>query len=168
MAQKELFNKTASTMMGLCFRYAKNTEDAEDILQNGYIKVFKNINNFQEKGSFEGWIKKIMVNTAITFYTQKKNAPFFLEIEEIQEIPVQEDYSIIKNMEYKELLKLVQSLPEKYRIVFNLFAIEGYSHPEIAELLNITENTSKSQLFRAREILKSKIQTWEEETYVTR
>lgn len=165
-AQKELFNRTAQTMLGLCYRYAKNTEDAEDILQNGYIKVFKNLHSFKQNGSFEGWIKKIMINTAITYYRQSKNDPYTTDYTEIENSMSSNDFSIIQTMEYQELLELVQSLPEKYRLVFNLYLIEGYSHQEIADLLEISENTSKSQLFRAREILKNKILKREEETYV--
>ncbi|MBE2246317.1 MAG: sigma-70 family RNA polymerase sigma factor [Candidatus Competibacteraceae bacterium] len=145
----------ASKMYGVCLRYAKDTTEAEDILQDGFIKVFQHMGSFKHEGSFEGWVRRIMVNTALERF-RKKN-PL---------ITVSEVYPIAKNMKYDdiesnmsaaELMQLVQKLSPGYRTVFNLYAIEGYSHQEIADMLGISEGTSKSQLARARAVLQEEV-----------
>ena len=139
--------------MAVCRRYVKTTEDAEEILSNGFVKVFNNISSFEGKGSFEGWMRRIMVNEALNFIRYKKN--LFVEsedewIENTYEDPASED-------DAREVLALIDGLPIGYRTVFNLFAIEGYPHKEIAQMLGITESTSKSQLSKARKMLQEKI-----------
>lgn len=164
-AQEMLYQLTCSKMLGLCLRYANTTFEAEDILQIGYVKVFTKIADFQGKGSFEGWIRRIMVNTAISHYRQNRNGVETIHIEEHHETENGGSALDLDHMEYSDLIKLVQQLPDGFRMVFNLYALEGYSHKEIAGMLNIQESTSKSQLSRAREWLRKKIKAWEENTY---
>lgn len=142
-------------MFVVCLRYAQTTLEAEDILQNGFIKVFTKNHLYDGKGSLEGWVKRIMVNTAIESYRQSKNN-FTDSIQEQHENTVH-SYFTSDNTSYKDLLKIIKELPLGYRTVFNLYAIEGYSHKEIAEMLNISEGNSKSQLSRARQVLQQKL-----------
>ena len=154
-AQENLYKTLASRMMGICMRYAKDTFEAEDVLQMGFVKVFQKISDFRGEGSFEGWIRRIMVNTAIESYRKNLRNLNLVDIEEVYDQPQNTfDMSVL---ELKDLLKLVQQLPNGYRLVFNLYVIQGYSHKEIAKQLGITEGASKSQLSRARAILKEKI-----------
>lgn len=152
-AQHALYMLFASKMYGVCLRYYPNKDIANDILQDGFIKVFNNIKSFKFQGSVEGWIRRIMVNTALEYHRKKKDS---------QEVDIDSAflYSInnftIDN-DYKLLLSIVASLPKQYQLVFNLYAIEGYSHAEIAKELNISESTSKSNYSRARAILKKKV-----------
>jgi RNA polymerase sigma-70 factor (ECF subfamily) len=156
VAQELLYRRYASKMFGVCLRYASNKMEAEDILQEGFIKVFANLKNYRGEGSFEGWIRKTMVNTAINHY--RKNLRYFQNID-IESVDIHDtfDKNGLSSLTEEELLKLVQELPQGYRMVFNLYVIEGYSHKEIAEQLNISENTSKSQLSRARGVLQAKV-----------
>lgn len=137
-------------MFSICLRYAENKEDAQDILQDGFVKVFKKVNTFKHKGSFEGWIRRIMVHTAIEHY-RKRSKYFMVDINEAHEQSF--DADALVNLSTAEIIKLVQELPAGYRTVFNLFVIEGYAHQEIADMLNISEGTSKSQLSRAKKML---------------
>jgi len=148
-AQKKLFEQHAPKMLGVCRQYVKDIHHAEDLMLQGFLKVFKNLDKFKHAGSFEGWIRKIMVNTCIS-YLRKKNVLMLSD----------EDYVFndvatvsLENTAVEDIQKLIDVLPEGYKIVFNLFAIEGYKHSEIAEKLKISENTSKSQLFKARKLL---------------
>lgn len=152
--QKKLYDVLAGKMMFVCFRYCKNRDDAEDILQEGFIKVFKHIDTFKFEGSFEGWVRRIIVNTAIDFITQQKQKHLFDDIENVSNHPESES-DAVSQMNEKDLLKLLCLLPDGYRTVFNLFAIEGYSHKEIAVMLKISEGTSKSQLSKAKAQLKN-------------
>lgn len=155
-AQKSLFEHFAGRMMSLCHRYAKDKQEAEDILQEGFIKVFKNLKNYKGKGSFEGWIRTIIVNTALN----KRSKLSFTREKSVEEAELYEEGyepSIISKLSADEILKIINKLPEGYKIVFNLYAIEGYSHKDIAELLGIEEGTSRSQLAKARKMLKEKI-----------
>ena len=147
--QKLLYQKFAGKMLSLCFRYFKNREEAEDVLQDGFVKIFKNINKFQGTGSFEGWIKRIMVNTALEELRKKKRGFITQDIDDmyIQPESVDKTDSPINT---KDLINYIQRLPDGYKLVFNLFVIEGYSHAEISQMLNINEGTSKSQLSKAR------------------
>jgi len=154
-AQELLYRRYASKMLGVCLRYSKNRMEAEDILQEGYIKVFKNLSSYKFDGSFEGWVRRIMVNTAINFYRSSIKYVQSLDDEMITDKDMP-NVSMNDMLSTKELLKLIQELPEGYRVVFNMFAIEGYSHKEIAETLDISESTSKSQLSRARVALQNK------------
>ena len=152
--QQQVFRLYAGKMMAVCLRYTRHHMEAEDIMQDAFIKVFDNISKFQFKGSFEGWIRRIVVNTALKNYSKKSFQKEHIGIEQYPEIPL--DPNIYSDLYEEELLKLVEKLPDGYRLVFNLYVIEGYSHKEIAELLNIQESTSRSQLVKARKLL----QTW--------
>jgi len=158
-ALTELYKRFSSKMYGLCLRYAKNKMDAQDLLHDGFVKVLEGIKTFRSEGSLEGWLKKIMINTAINFY-KKKYAVIFYDIEEADENVIFDD-DLISKFSANDLLSVIQELPEGYRLVFNLFAIEGYKHNEIAEILNISENTSKTQLMKARCILMNKIKKFD-------
>lgn len=153
--QKYLFDQVSGKMMTVCLRYARNRADAEDILQEAFILLFKNIGKFQGTGSFEGWMRRIFVNTALKKYQRKR---FEKERPGIDHIPEPElDASAISNLSEQEIIKLIQELPEGYRVVFNMFAIEGYSHKEIADTLKINEATSRTQLLKARKQLQRKL-----------
>ena len=155
--QKLLYEKHSPKMYALCLRYAGNSDDAQDILQDGFIKVFGNIDRFKGTGSFEGWVRRIMVNTAIEHF-RKKNTTHV--IDEKKENKLADDQpSIFSQLEAKDLLEMIKKLPPGYRTVFNLFAIEGYTHKEIALMMNITEGTSKSQYARAKIWLQEEIRS---------
>jgi RNA polymerase sigma-70 factor (ECF subfamily) len=142
-------------MFGTCLRYAGNYEDAQDILQEGFIKVFEKINQFAFKGAFEGWIRRIMVNTALEKYRVHYR---HMITEENAALPATEKAEdITAEMEARELVNIIQELTPRYRVVFNMYALDGYSHKEISEMLNISEGTSKSNLSRARTILQEKV-----------
>jgi RNA polymerase sigma factor (sigma-70 family) len=155
-SQKILYKRFASKMLGVCMRYTHNKEEAEDLLQEGFIKVFRSIPQFTGSGSFEGWIRKIMVNTALESMRKRK---IEFSAEDIQDLSNehQNDAEVMSKIGLKDLLGMIQQLSPGYQAVFNLYAIEGYQHKEIAELLGISEGTSKSQLARARIILQDKI-----------
>jgi len=154
-AQQELYNMFKSKMFGICLRYAGNYDDAQDILQEGFVKVFEKISQFGFKGAFEGWIRKIMVNTALEKYRlHYRQVPMS---ENVTEIDYAQENDIVADIDIQELVKIIQELSPRYRIVFNLYALEGYSHKEISDMLQITEGTSKSNLSRARTILQEKV-----------
>jgi len=153
--QRILYEKFSAKMYALCIRYADNVDDAQDILQDGFVKVFGNIGKFKGSGSFEGWIRRIMVNTAIEHF-RKKN--ILQAIDEKTENQLADEHSNIFNLlETKELLEIIKSMPAGYRTVFNLYAVEGYTHKEIAAMMNLNEGTSKSQYARAKSWLQEKI-----------
>lgn len=154
-AQRELYDMFKSKMFGVCLRYAGNYHDAEDIMQEGFIKVFEKIRQFSYKGAFEGWIRKIMVNTALEKYRMHFQTVSIQD--NLAEIDQGLETSLSGNIEVNELMRIIQELTPRYRVVFNLFALEGYSHREISEMLQITEGTSKSNLSRARAILQEKV-----------
>ncbi len=156
LAQNELYRRFAGKMMGVCMRYAKNRDDAKDILQDAFVRVYLNLKSYRGQGSFEGWIKRIMINTAIKHY--RKNLKFIGNTDIEAAYDVGFDNGIISKMAVNELMGLVQKLPDGYRTIFNLYAIEGYQHNEIGELLGISEGTSKSQLARSRNYLIKLIQ----------
>lgn len=161
-AQEALYRQLSSTMLGICMRYASDRSEAEDILQMGFIKVFQKIGEFRMEGSFEGWIKRIMVNTAIENYRKNLRTLTAVSLDEAAEAGQTVN---LNSLEVQDLLKIIQELPNGFRLVFNLYAIEGYSHKEIADQLGISEGGSKSQLSRARAILKEKIRQMEEICY---
>jgi RNA polymerase sigma factor (sigma-70 family) len=157
-AQKELYEMFKSTMFGICLRYAGDYNDAQDILQDGFLKVFEKVHQFQFKGSFNGWIRKIMVNTALEKFRTRYQ---IININDsIKEVDRKVNSDASTELTVKELYKIIQELSPKYRMVFNLYAIEGYSHKEISQMLNISEGTSKSNLSRARVILQEKIKKY--------
>ena len=160
-AQNKLYKKFAPSLLSLCMRYARNREEAEDVLQEGFIKVFLNIMNFRGEGSFEGWMKRIMVNTAITHNKQTLKHHFHADISEIEETHLVEEEEKTEENIVKiptgKLLEMIQQLPVGYNTVFNLYVFENYTHKEIADLLGVSVNTSKSQLSKARKHLTSRI-----------
>ncbi len=155
--QNALYNRLSPKMMAVCFRYSRSREDAEDTLIEGFVKVFENLEQFKNLGSFEGWVRKIIVNTAIAKF--KKANPFgvIVNIENIQN-SISSDATIFETMNAKVLMDMIQKLPPAYQIVFNLYSFEGMKHKEIAEQLGISEGTSKSNLFDARAILKKMVE----------
>lgn len=155
--QKELFTRYAGHMLGVCQRYARNTADAEDILQDAFIKVFNKMGQFKFEGSFEGWIRRIVVNTALKKYSLIRYEKEFTgyEISENQE--TLSDPTAYSHLTEKDLLVLINSLPDGYRLIFNLYVIEGYQHEEIATMLGIQPGTSRSQLVKARTMLQKQI-----------
>lgn len=156
-AQKYLFDRYSRVMTGVCMRYADRYEEAQDIVQDGFVKVFTKIKSFTGSGSLEGWIRRIMVNTALDHLRKIKAERFNYSIDEVEN-SIKEDQMIEASMQADDLLKLIKQLPLGYRTVFNLYAIEGYTHKEIAEELGISENTSKSQYSRARTLLQKKLE----------
>ena len=157
-AQKLMYEKYSSLLLGVCMRYTKDIFEAEDILQEGFIKVFTRIKQYEGKGSFIGWLRKIMVNTAITYYHKNIRYKNQQDLSEIEEIIGVEDAFLQFDFTHEELLNTIQDLPSGYKMVFNLYAIEGYKHKEIAEMLGIDENTSKSQYSRARKLIQKKLE----------
>ena len=155
-AQELLYKHFASKMLGVCFRYATDRMEAEDMLQNGFIKVFQKIGDFRSEGSFEGWIRRIMVHSSIEYYRKHHKMMQLVDLENAANETSVSPLATAK-LEAKDLMVLIQQLSPGYRIVFNLFAIEGYSHKEIASITGISEGASKSQLSRARTLLKQQI-----------
>lgn len=149
--QHELYNRYAPKMYGVCLRYASNAEEAEDILQEGFIKIFNKISSYRGEGSFEGWMRRIFVNTAIEHFRKKTHLQPITETEE--NIFEGKYLSILDSLAEKDIIQLVQQLSPGYRTVFNMYVVEGYTHKQIGELLGISEGTSKSQLSRAKMIL---------------
>lgn len=163
--QELLYKQTASKMLPVCMRYAKDRMEAEDSLQMGYIRIFQKITEYRGDGSFEGWMRRIMVNTAIESYRKNIKSLNVLPIDDAFEQPSTGfDFN---RLGMQDLMKIIQNLADGYRMVFNMYAIEGYSHKEIAEMLGITEGASKSQLSRARAILKQEIIKMEGINYAT-
>jgi RNA polymerase sigma factor (sigma-70 family) len=154
-AQKLLYEQYSRTMFGICLRYSNTYDEAKDILQDGFVKVFTKMGQFGFQGSFEGWMKRIFVNTALEYYRSNKNHMYHEDVNMAYDQPYH-DHTIDK-ISQKEILDILQSLAPGYRNVLNLYIIEGYSHAEIAEMLQINEGTSKSQLSRARVILQQAI-----------
>jgi len=162
--QKLLYDRYSPTMLGICLRYSKSSEEAEDIMQDGFIKVFKYIESFRRQGSFEGWIKRIMVNTALNYY-HKSRKNLHKNIEDINENKILDlDDGPPKKLPFTqmEMLEAIRSLPEGYGVIFNLYVFEKYKHREIAEMLKISVNTSKSQLSKARNYLQRELATMAE------
>ena len=141
-------------MLGVCRRYVKSIEEAEEVLSNGFVKVFTKIDSFKDEGSFEGWVRRIMVRESINYIRYQRN--IFVDMKP-EWIPEQGHSPIQDEIEASALIEVIDELPMGYKTVFNLFAIEGYSHKEIGDMLNINENTSKSQLSKARKYLKERV-----------
>jgi len=153
--QEELYKIFAPRMFTICMRYASCYQEAEDLLQEGFIKAFGNIDRFRNEGSFEGWMKRIFINTAIEGYRKTHQNNYTMEVEDMKNDLVQQDD--FHQLSAADLLRMVQALSPGYRTVFNLYAIEGYSHLEISEMLGISVGTSKSQLARARYLLQKMV-----------
>jgi RNA polymerase sigma-70 factor (ECF subfamily) len=155
-AQEKLYRMFAPKMFGVCLRYAKDRTEAEDNLQDGFVNVFSNLKKFRHEGSFEGWVRRIMVNVSLGKYRKQH---ILYPVEDVGKYETQSfNGDILEKISADELINLIQELPPRYRMVFNLFVMEGLSHQEIAEAMKIAEGTSKSNLARARDILKRKVE----------
>lgn len=155
-AFEQLFLMYAGKMMTVCRRYASSHSEAEDLLQEGFLRVYQNLGSFEFKGSFEGWVRKIMVNTALRQKISKEKISLVAQ-SEVNEYEKVQEPDALSMLSEEEILKLIEEMPTGYKIVFNLNIIEGYSHKEIASLLGIEEGTSRSQLVKARRLLQSKL-----------
>lgn len=155
-SQELLYKTTAPKMLAICMRYAKDQFEAEDMMQTAFVKVFKKLADYRNEGSFEGWMRRIMVNTSIEFYRKNLRSLNVVDIDETYDHQASVSFDM-SSINVKDLMRLIQNLSNGYRMVFNMYAIEGYSHKEIAEQLGITEGASKSQLSRARAILKEQV-----------
>jgi len=154
-AQKKIYDLLATKLFAVCLKYSRNYQEAQDNLQDSFIKIFDHIDQYKFKGSFEGWCKRITINTALARYRKHDVYELFNQ----DQLTEQEDtLEEEENLSLQFLLKIVQELPNRYRLVFNLYVLDGYSHKAIAEMLDISEGTSKSNLARGRKILKEKIQ----------
>ncbi len=154
-SQEALYKRFAAAMYGICLQYASNEEDAQDIMQEGFVKVFRKLDQLKNPAAFPGWIRRVMVNTALEKYRSQVHLQRIDDV--IEEADTAMDNEIFENLTCQELVGVIQTLTPKYRMVFNLFAIEGYSHKEISDELGISVGTSKSNLSRARAILQDKI-----------
>ena len=155
--QEALYNKFSPKMYGVCLRYSGNNEDASDLLQEGFIKIFRNLSKYRGEGSFEGWIRRIFVNTSIEHFRKKVN---LYNVTEAQENTMEDkEWNVLESLAEKDIIRLINSLSPGYRAVFNMHVVEGYSHKEIADTLGINEGTSKSQLARAKMVLKKMVET---------
>ncbi len=153
--QELLYHRFSPKMYSVCLRYSGNTDDAQDLLQEGFIKVFKNLTKFRADGSFEGWVRRIFVNTSIEHYRRKVN---MYSVTETHDLTIEDKEStVLDNLAEKDIIAMIHELSPGYRAVFNLHVIEGYSHKEIADMLGINEGTSKSQLARAKSVLKKMV-----------
>lgn len=162
-SQRALYDRYCRKMLVVCLRYSKTTAEAEDILQEGFVKVFNGLKDFRQESKLETWITRIMVNTALN--AQRKKL-YLYPMVDVQEIDLPEEELSISGIHFTQLLEMIQALPQGCQIVFNLFAIEGYSHKEIAEQLGISEGTSKSQFARAKSLLQKRLA--KESTYYER
>ncbi len=156
-AQRLLFDRFSGKMMTVCLRYTKDLHEAEDVLQEGFVKIFNKLPDFKMEGSLEGWIRRIFVNTALDALRKAKKFQGDASLDDV-DFRMTNSELASDEIHAEDLMKIIQALPEGYKVVFNLFAIEGYSHKEIADLLDISENTSKSQYSRARAYLKTKLE----------
>jgi len=152
VAQRELYNKFSAKMLAVCYRYAHNREDAEDMLQEGFIKVFLQMHTFENRGAFEGWIRRIIVHTCINILKKNKKFNESVDIIHANSIQVRED-SVSSIVQAKQVVECIRMLPLGYRTVLNLYAVEGFSHREIARMLEVEESTSRSQYTRAKTML---------------
>lgn len=160
-AQKIVYERFAGKMLAVCTRYCANKDDAEEVMLDGFMRAFEKIEQFREEGSFEGWIRRIMVTESLMFLRKAKQ---WRQEVPIDEVTVEPDYEWADtSVNESDLMRLVNQLPDGYRTIFNLYAIEGYAHAEIAEMLGISEGTSKSQLSRARMILQTSLKKMEQD-----
>jgi RNA polymerase sigma-70 factor (ECF subfamily) len=149
-ARNELYKLYSKKLLGICLRYTRNLSEAEDVLHDAFIKIFTKIGQYSGKGSFEGWLKRVTANTAIQYLRERAKNDARFSAREVETINVAEDDEAIPAIPAKELMKMIQNLPDGYRMIFNMFVFEEMSHKEIAEVLQINENTSKSQFHRAK------------------
>lgn len=162
-----LYRKFYRALFGIALRYSKNTAEAEDILQDSFIKIFHSISSYNGKGSFEGWMKRIVQNTAINNYRSKIKFDLYVDASNLENKLTDDDFnSVFEAFDEKDTIALLNSMPAGYRLAINLYFVDGYSHKEIAEMLNVTVGTSKSQLFKAKNYLKSLIHKQSQEKIV--
>ena len=155
--QELLYNRFSPKMYAVCLRYSGNAEDARDLLQEGFIKIFKNLSKYRGDGSFEGWIRRIFVNTSIEHFRKKV---YLQDVTETQERTIEDKaWNVLDNLAEKDIMKMINELSPGYKAVFNMHVIEGYSHKEIADILGINEGTSKSQLARAKTVLRKMVES---------
>jgi RNA polymerase sigma-70 factor (ECF subfamily) len=157
LAQKHLFDIYSKKMMGVCLRYSKDSDEAQDVLQMGFIKVFDKLDMYNQKGSLDGWIRKIIVNTALDNIRKNKKFINDIEIDKVDYQIHNDNENAVDILSAQDLLEKIQKMPTGFKTVFNMYVIEGYSHKEIAKELNVSVNTSKSQLSRARVYLQNKL-----------
>jgi RNA polymerase sigma-70 factor (ECF subfamily) len=157
-AQKMLYEHYASHVYGICLRYAKNTQDAEDLMQDSFVKILKNITRYKDYGSFTGWLTRVAVNTAISFYRKKIRHMTSPDTDAVNK-EADKPFFVDVHLFAEDIVTEIKSLPDGYRMVFNLYAIEGYDHNEIGEMLGIAASSSRSQYFRARKMLQKKLQS---------
>ncbi|MCB0760624.1 MAG: RNA polymerase sigma factor [Flavobacteriales bacterium] len=156
--QDELYRKYSAMLFGLCLRYTKSREEAEDVLQEGLVKIYKSIGSYSMSNSFEGWMRRIVINTAITHYRKNLKHAYHEDITEMSHNSVSTPDDFSNEFSREELLNVINKLPDGYRIVFNMYVVEGYKHKEISEILGIDINTSKSQLSRAKKYLQRELE----------
>lgn len=156
-AQSELYKLYSSKLFAICLKYSRNRAEAEDNLQDSFLTIFKKISQYNNKGSLEGWLKRVAVNTTLQRYRKSKGVFDIVNEEHIEDVTIEVDND---EVDIDFLLRCIQELPDRYRLVFNLYALDGYSHKEIAEMLDISAGTSKSNLARARMILKDKVELY--------
>lgn len=154
-AQRLMYDRLASKMLGICVRYIKDKTEAEHVMIGGMVKVFEKVEQYTGDGSFEGWVRKIMVNECLMFIRKNKNMSVMRDIDEVSSIEISAAHQ--NQLESSDIITIIHELPIGYRTIFNLYAIEGYNHAEIADKLNINENTSKSQLSRARKHIQARL-----------
>lgn len=159
-AQQKLFEMYAPKMMGVCLRYMRDQAQAEDVLQDGFVKVFTKLDKYTGNGSLEGWVRRIMVNTALDELRKTNKFKGNVSMDDV-DYKVESDSDVLSSLLEEDLLKLIHEMPDGYKTVFNMFAIEGFSHKEIGEKLSISENTSKSQYSRAKAYLRTKVEELE-------
>lgn len=157
IAQRKLFEMFAPKMMSVCLRYMKDQQEAEDVLQDGFIKVFQKLEAYENTGAFEGWIRRVIINTALDQIRKNSKMGYTSDVDEVGYKIENKDHAF-DELIAQDLMKLINNMPEGYKVVFNMFAIEGYSHKEIGEMLGVSENTSKSQYSRARAYLREKLE----------
>lgn len=158
-AQKQLYKRYSGLLFGVCLRYASTRAEAEDVLQEAFMKIYNNIGDYSSIGSFVGWMKRIVINTSITHYHRNHKHWYHDDVDDIRECQMSSFDFTSSDYTREELLSVIQSLPEGYRMVFNMYAIEGYKHREIADQLGIEVNTSKSQYSRARKLIQKRLES---------
>lgn len=165
LAQKAIYERFSAKMLSVCRQYIKDIHFAEDVMINGFVKVFKNLHAFEHRGSFEGWVRRIMIRESISYL---RKSQFVVYDDEVLDDGVQINESVFESFNVQYIQQLIDKLPEGYKMVFVLYAVEGYKHQEIAEMLNISEGTSKSQLSKARKMLQSRLRLDKENKKVSK
>jgi RNA polymerase sigma-70 factor (ECF subfamily) len=159
-AQSALYKAYSAVMLSICMRYARSRDEAEDILQEAFLKIFRNIGTYRREGSFEGWMKRIIINHALNCFRKNRKMPFIEDIDNVNEtqiVEAEDPMPLDVPVPANTLIHLIRQLPPGYRMVFNMYVFEEYSHKEIAEMLNFSESTSKTQLLKARKMLRKKL-----------